>query len=210
MKQFWKDEHFTIRWEVIPESARWIGEWRDFRRLPRNDALRYLILWHHKTDDGGLGNIDLPASLRYLHLNWSNAKNIWPVPPGIRRLEMHYCLKLQLARGLAAGCPDLRHLHLNMCRRFQDLPNILKLKKLEVLCLNDCGNLPSLDFLARYPQLRDFRFVNTNVSDGDLSPLLSHPGLENVGTLDKRHYSHKADDVDAAIASRSRARRQKR
>jgi hypothetical protein len=202
MDQFWKDNDFTVRWEDIPESARWNGEWRDFRLLPPNSDLRYLILWHHKSDHGGLDNISVPADLRYLELNWSNAKRIGPLPAGLRRLEAHYCTKLESARGLAADCPGLRHLHLNTCRKFRDLTSLLKLKHLEVLCLNACGDLPDLEFLAGFPKLRDFRFVDTNVLDGDLSPLLSHPKLESVGTLDKRHYTHKAAEIEAALAAR--------
>src|SRR5947209_904682 len=117
MKAFWKDEHFTVRWDDIPESAHWLGEWKAFRRLPHNAALRYLLLWHHKTEDGDIGNIDVPARLTYLDLHWSNATNIGAVPSGVRRLEMHYCVKLESARGLAASCPGLRHLHLNMCKK---------------------------------------------------------------------------------------------
>jgi hypothetical protein len=202
MEEFWKDNHFTVRWGRIPEAARWKGEWKDFRKLPQQDALRYLILWHHKSSDGDINNIGLSAGLEYLELNWSNSRNIGAVPFGLRRLEMHYCTKLESAAGLAERAPEMRHLHLNACRRFEGLSGLLKLTKLEVLCLNGCGDLPDLKFLAQFPCLRDFRFVNTNVVDGDLSPLLSHPTLESVGTLDKRHYSHKADEISAALTAR--------
>lgn len=205
MKQPWEDEHFSVRWDDLPEPARWKGEWRDFRRLPRNDALRYLILWHHKAEDGGTANIDGPAGLHYLELSWSNARHVGPLPAGVLRLELHYCTKLDSARSLAACCPELRHLHLNRCKKFQDLASILELRTLEVLCLNFCADLPDLKFLATFDRLRDFRFVGTNVINGDLSPLLAHPRLEYVGMLDKRHYSHRAVEIQAAIASRTRA-----
>ena len=68
MKQFWKDEHFSIRWNEIPKAAQWRGEWTDFCQLPHNKALRYLFIMHHKSDVGGLGNLDVPARLTYLHL----------------------------------------------------------------------------------------------------------------------------------------------
>ena len=48
MEQFWKDEHFSVRWKEIPESARWRGEWKDFCRLPRNATLRYLLGYWQK------------------------------------------------------------------------------------------------------------------------------------------------------------------
>jgi hypothetical protein len=204
MEQFWRDNHFSVRWQAIPEAARWRGEWNEFRRLPPDDSLRYLFIWHHRNEDGDLGNLGVSARLTYLELLSSNARTIGALPAGLRRLELHRCIKLETARGLAASCPELRYLHLNNSRKFQDVAELLKLKKLEVLCLNSCGDLPNLRFLAKFPHLRDFRFVNTNVIDGDLSPLLSLPKLEYAGTLDKKHYSHSAAEIDEAIASRRR------
>lgn len=190
----------------IPEGAQWRGEWKAFSRLPRNAALRYLFVWHHRSEDGDLGNLDLPARLTYLELLSSNVRNIGRLPAGLRRLELRRCVKLETAHGLATSCPELRHLHINTSRKFHDWPALLKLKKLEVLCLNGCGDLPNLRFLAGFRRLRDFRFVGTNVVDGDLSPLLRLPKLENVGTMDKRHYSHSTADIHAAIAAKRRGR----
>jgi hypothetical protein len=209
MEQFWRDNHFSVRWQKIPEAARWRGEWKKFLRLPPDDprrkTLRYLFIWHHRNEEGDLGNLGVSARLTYLELLSSNARTIGALPAGLRRLELHRCIKLESARGLAASCPELRYLHVNNSRKFHDLAELLKLKKLEVLCLNSCGDLPNLEFLARFPHLRDFRFVNTNVVDGDLSPLLSLPKLEYAGTLDKAHYSHSVAEIDQAIASKSRS-----
>lgn len=204
MEQFWQDEHFSIRWKQIPKAAQWRGEWEEFYRRPHNDALRYLFIMHHKSDDGSLGNLDVPARLTYLHLLSSNARNIGVMPPGLRRLELHRCLKLETAQGLAESCPGLRHFRLDLSKKFRDLPELLKLRELEVLCLNGCGDLPNLRFLAAFPNLRDFRFVDTNVIDGDLSPLLSLPKLESIGTMDKRHYSHTTAEILATIAAKPR------
>jgi hypothetical protein len=210
MEQFWKDNHFSVRWKEIPEPARWRGEWKAFCRSPRNGALRYLFVMHHKSDDGGLGNLNVPARLTYLELLSSNARNIGALPVGLRRLELHRCVKLETARGLASSCPELRYLHVSTSRKFHDLPELLNLQKLEVLCLNACGDLPDLKFLAEFSHLRDFRFVDTNVIDGDLSPLLRLPNLEYVGTLDKKHYSHSAAEIKAAIAARPKSTRLRR
>ena len=45
-----------------------------------------------------------------------------------------------------------------------------------------------------------FSFVETPVADGDLCPLLELPRLEYVGTMDKRHYSHKCDEINTLLA----------
>jgi hypothetical protein len=79
---------------------------------------------------------------------------------------------------------------------------IKSLSGIEVLRLNECGEIEDLEFLYDFPHLIDFRFVNTNVRSGDLSPLLKHKTLKSVGFMDKRHYSLKSDDVDQALESK--------
>jgi hypothetical protein len=50
-----------------------------------------------------------------------------------------------------------------------------------------------------------FSFVDTNVLDGDLSPLLDLPKLRYVGTMDKRNYSHKMAEFNELLAQRDRS-----
>lgn len=107
----------------------------------------------------------------------------------IKRLELHHCIKLESDKGLAAISESLEWLHINTSRKFEPCDELYKLTNLKVLCLNSCAPLENLNFLSHYPNLLDFRFVNTNVLDGNLEPLLEHPSLVNVGYLNKRHYN---------------------
>jgi len=52
------------------------------------------------------------------------------------------------------------------------------------------------------PNLLDFRFVGTNVIDGDLQPLFEHPSLVSVGFLNKLHYNYDEKEVEAHFADR--------
>ncbi|MDE7303291.1 MAG: hypothetical protein K2N60_08260, partial [Oscillospiraceae bacterium] len=57
-------------------------------------------------------------------------------------------------------------------------------------------DIDSLDFILDMPKLREISFVNSNIIDGDMTPLLKHsPKLEFVGFNNKRHYSHLWEDV---------------
>lgn len=58
-------------------------------------------------------------------------------------------------------------------------------------------------FLNQFPNLIDFRFVDTNVLDGDLSPILDHPTIRSVGFLNKRHYNFKDDKMDALLKDKN-------
>ena len=66
----------------------------------------------------------------------------------------------------------LDDLELDRCIDAELLPIVGMLKNLRELSLNRCGTLPSIKFLHDLPKLERLAFVDTDVIDGDLSPLL--------------------------------------
>jgi len=78
------------------------------------------------------------------------------------------------------------------------------LKNLKSLRLESVGRIPSLQFLRELPQLEEFLPVDkTIVEDGDLSVLLELPSLKKVVFTERRHYSHRRDDIRAVLSVRS-------
>ncbi|HVS92992.1 MAG TPA: hypothetical protein VHE59_13205 [Mucilaginibacter sp.] len=53
------------------------------------------------------------------------------------------------------------------------------------------------------PKLIDFRFVNTNILDGDLTQLIEHPTIRSVGFLNKRHYNYSDEQIDLELKAKS-------
>jgi hypothetical protein len=47
------------------------------------------------------------------------------------------------------------------------------------------------------------RFVDTNIIDGDLTPILEHPTIRTVGFLNKRHYNFTDKDLKAELDLKS-------
>ena len=187
-------------------SEQWATcEWRELPEvLKQKPAIEYLIVWHHKTELGGLENIPLLPKLKHLELNWSNAKGLRGLEnlTSLKRLELHYCLKLESATGVEAVRDHLEFLHIDRSRKFVCNQALESLRELRVLRLNSCGPIASMEFILGYPKLRDFRFVSTNVVDGNLLPLLNHPSLKSVGMSDKRHYSHRDKAVQALLSEK--------
>ena len=143
----------------------------------------------------------------YLELNRSNITSLLGVSnlKNLKRLELHYCLKLTSADELSELKSSPEWLHINQSKQFIFSENLLTLSNLRVLCLNSCGALPDLYFLNAFPNLVDFRFVGTNIESGDLTPLLSHPNLCSAGFLDKRHYNLKSAEVKRHFAQKKSA-----
>ena len=157
----------------------------------------YAIIWHLKEKLNSFDNLSESDKLLYLELNWANIKSFEGIVKfkNLKRLELHYCVKLEKDEGLGYLNDTLEFLHINTSKKFKFSDGLLKLKKLKVLCLNSCGSIDNLDFLKKFPNLIDFRFVNTNVLDGNLKPILEHPTIRTVGFLNKKHYNYKDEKL---------------
>ncbi|WP_409292919.1 hypothetical protein [Peribacillus sp. SCS-37] len=169
----------------------------------KSQYLEYLVLWHHKKSKSGNFN-DIPDSLRYLELNWSTIQNFAGVEKlsNLKRLDLHYCTKLQDDSGISKIKNTLEILEINNSRKL--VPNdLLELNNLRVLRLNACGNLENLSFLCHFPKLISFAFVDTNVLDGDLTPLIDHPTIREAGFMNKRHYNYKYETLENLLEEKN-------
>lgn len=157
----------------------------------------YAIIWHLKEKLKAFDGLSENDRLSYLELNWANIKNFDGIErfKNLKRLELHYCVKLENEFGLSRIKNSLEFLHINTSKKFEFTDELLQLKKLKVLCLNACGPIENLEFLKNFPKLIDFRFVNTNILDGNLKPILEHPSIRTVGFLNKRHYNIKDEKL---------------
>lgn len=159
--------------------------------------LEYAMIWHfqHK----GISFEILPKSnaLLYLELNWANIQDLNGIAKyeNLKRLDLHYCVKLQNVFGLSSLKNTIEYLHINQSKKFAITEELCQLKKLKVLCLNSCGAIENLQFLEHFPDLIDFRFVDTNILDGDLTPILRHSSIRTVSFTNKRHYNFKDNQI---------------
>jgi hypothetical protein len=179
---------------------------QDFKKKPKIDdtftSVEYAILWHLKHKESSFDNLPASNKLAYLELNWANLKDFQGIDKfeNLKRLELHCCTKIETDLGLSKLSKSLQYLHINQSKKIAFADELLSLKKLRVLCLNACGSIDNLSFLKHFPNLIDFRFVDTNVLDGNLTPIIEHPTIRTVGFLNKRHYNLKDDQVDRELA----------
>lgn len=117
----------------------------------------------------------------------------------LEKLEVAYLSKLEKLSELER-LPGLTMLECDTCRKLRNHASVQNLENLRILRFNDCGAIPTLAFLDKMKRLEEFRFVDSNVLDGDLTPLLR---LQRVGFLRKRHYSHTPEQIDSLLAARN-------
>ncbi len=110
---------------------------------------------------------------------------------GLNRLELNNCRFEFSVEGIAKLVPWLKILEIDSCKKIQNIEAVTNLSNIEHLAVDNIGEIPSLKFIKKMKKLKRITFVNTNVLDGDLSPCI---GLEYVGFLDKKHYSHSRRD----------------
>ena len=194
----------TIWFDQIQQEEKITWDYSKQRKEPLQlSDEHYLTAWHYQMK-GDISFGALPASdkLLYLELNSSNITDFQGIErfPTLKRLEIHHCLKLGNDTGISALSSSIEILHINQSKKLSLVHEISQLTELQVLRLNSCGPLASIQFIKKLPKLLDFRFVETNILDGDLTPILEHPTLLSVGFFNKRHYNYTREKIDEILA----------
>lgn len=149
-----------------------------------------LTIWHYNPVSRSLD--ELPhakyiASLKIYHSNITSFEGLEGFEH-LKKLEADYCRNLLSFDGIPSGVSFLMIEHAPKLSCYDLLTGM---KSIEVLRLHECGDIADLSFLNGMDMLREFRFVNTSISDGNLQPLIDHsPKLEAIAFNNKRHYSH--------------------
>lgn len=110
----------------------------------------------------------------------------------LEKIELNYCSKLNELCCLESSSETLTELILDHCKAIKNHDYIMGFENINILAYNNCGNIPSIKFIEKMPSLKDFRFVGTDVTDGDMSPCI---GLKYAGFFNKKHYSHTSEQI---------------
>ena len=172
----------------------------DLGSLPR--TLEVLHVSSFKPEDGCLESVpDLPR-LRNLSVVNSKIQKL----DGIERFKELVTLKLALNSRLSTvaaltrdGASKLDFLDIESCKKIADLSTLQGLRALRVLRVNFAGVIESLRFTEKLPRLEELRFVETAVTDGDMTPCLR---LKRVAFTSKKHYTHTLLQVKKLIGDK--------
>jgi hypothetical protein len=96
---------------------------------------------------------------------------------------------------------ELVELEITNCPRLERIDVVARLAELQKLTLGNNGKVESLKPLRGLRNLHWLTFPeSTNIVDGDLTPLLELPSLRKVAFQNRRHYSHRREQIVAALA----------
>jgi len=173
------------------------AEWNPrFRNIAHCTNLKTLGLRRYKSERGNLAELSNLACLEKVTISQSPIVSLRGLGElgRLTRLELNHLSKLVLIDAINGNAGSLQSLMFSACRKIRNHAFVKALRRLRVLAFNDCGEMPSIAFIRDMPELEDFRFVDTNVLDGDMLPCA---GLKSTGFFKKRHYSHSPEEITA-------------
>lgn len=84
---------------------------------------------------------------------------------------------------------SLRSLGIQNCKKIKDWEEIGTLRKIERIIIENCGEIPSLNFLKNLGSLKEIRLIgSTSIGDGKVKELLHLPKLKHLFVPIKKEY----------------------
>lgn len=161
--------------------------------MERLKNLNKLSLWNYKPKSKNLIEISELQAVQELEIIKSsiNSLNGSGNMLNLERLKLGYLNQLCYIDELERLKERLKVLDFESCKKIVNHEYVACLINLEELSFNECGNIETIKFIDKMPNLKRFIFMGTNIIDGDLQ---SCERLEYVAFTNKKHFSHKNFD----------------
>ncbi|MDB4802610.1 hypothetical protein OAH05_01650 [bacterium] len=195
-----------IDFSCFPELEVFVGDWHvDNSNVACCEELRQLRVWQFKPKSKDLSDLANTTRLEWLTLTQTGITSLSGMETleDLRYFELAYAPKLESLEGLASGQKELRELDIQNAKKLSSYQPISELNLLRRLRLSSCAPMANLNWTKGLNFLDSFSFVETNVENGDLSPLLQLPKLRYIGTMDKKHYNYKCDVLNEMLSQRA-------
>lgn len=185
-----------------------VGDWHaDNVHLQRCRELRQLRAWGFKPKSKDLTELASIVRLEWLTLTKTNLASLAGIESleDLRTLEIAYAPELKSLLALSSGEVQLRELDISHAKKIASYEPIQKCRWLRSLKLSSCAPLADLNWLTPLQRLEFLSFVETNVESGDLQPLLKLPELRYAGSMDKKYYRPRIDELNKQLDRRHAA-----
>lgn len=194
-----------IDFSCFPELEVFVGDWHlDNSNVHCCEELRQLRVWHFNPRSLDLSDIANTTRLEWLQLAQTGIASLAGLETleDLRYVEVAYAPQLESLDVLKSDRNEIRELSFAKAKKIAFYEPIASMRHLRRLKLSDCASMPDLKWIKGMNQLDFFSFVETNVEDGNLSPLLQLPKLRYVGTSNKKHYNYKSETLNEMLSQR--------
>lgn len=164
------------------------------KELETCGELRSLTLSGYKSSAKTIEKIPPLPSLITLNLFVTNITSLVGINsfPQLNELTLFRASRLEDISALREIRDTVTRIEIDSCKQIRNYEVLGELTNLERLIISCSSPIESLSFTKTLPNLDFLSFVKTNIVDGDLSPTL---GMGYVGFENKRHYSHKFEEI---------------
>lgn len=180
------------------ESSRTVDYTSDEEIMLGDYSCEALRVWHFNPRSKCFSDLPAAPNLKYLEVNFSNCTNLIGLEkyPHLERLDLNYCTKLESLDGIENLSKGIFCLWIDHSQKLSNHSDVVALPNLRTLAMHSCGTIRSIEFLDDMKKLTMFAFLNTNIADGDMTPLIRHtPKFEFVSFSNKHHFSHKLKEM---------------
>ncbi|RTQ92855.1 hypothetical protein [Lysinibacillus telephonicus] len=162
----------------------------------QNKNIEYLFIDNYSDDSSEKFNI------------FTNAKRIGLVKtkiiefealrymPFLEHIGIGYNSKMTSLKWIEEG-KSLNSIGFQNCKNIKDWSSIGTVSTIEKVIIENCGEIPSLDFLHQLPNLQEVRIIGTtSIKDGKIKHLLNHKTLKYLFLPIKKDYDIKLADLE--------------
>ncbi|WP_439875714.1 hypothetical protein ACSLGG_09255 [Bacillus mycoides] len=157
--------------------------------------LKELYIWKYKPKQKNLEELISLQKLEKLRITQGNINSLKGCRafPKLKHLELNYLRNLEHIDEIENNASTLKYVEFDHCSNMKNHDYLRYLTELETLILSGCGNIQNLQFIKELPRLKHFSFADSIIVDGNLDPCI---GINFVGFNNKRHYSHKFNELN--------------
>ncbi|MFT3685565.1 MAG: hypothetical protein QM783_11655 [Phycisphaerales bacterium] len=164
---------------------------------PTTAPLKGLILWHYRPRTLDLTELPHYRKLVCLNLNHGRLTSLKGIERFKQLRESEVCYVKGLRSIAAFARTPVRAIRIGECSGIKDFETLAGCRNLWKVQISNGPEMKSLRFLKRFKKLTSFRFVMTNVVDGNMRPLLE---LKDAAFYpNKRHFSHTCEEIEEAL-----------
>ncbi|PEM28492.1 hypothetical protein CN582_13930 [Bacillus wiedmannii] len=156
--------------------------------------LKELYIWKYKPKQKNLEELMSLQKLEKLSITHGNINSLKGCRAfsKLKHLEINYLRNLEHIDEIENNASTLTYIEFDHCSKMKNHDYLRYLTELETVILSGCGNIQNLQFVKELPKLKLLSFVDSTIVDGNLEPCV---GIDFVGFNNKRHYSHKFNEL---------------
>ncbi|MFC9539004.1 hypothetical protein ACFTQ7_03875 [Lysinibacillus sp. NPDC056959] len=163
----------------------------------QNKNLEYLFIDNYIGDSSKEFNIFTKAKRIGLVKNKILEFEALKYMPVLEHLGIGYNSKMTSIKWIEDG-KSLTSIGFQNCKNIKDWSSIGNVSSIEKIIIENCGEIPSLDFLHQLPNLKEVRIIGTtSIRDGKIKDLMNHKTLKYLFLPIKKDYDIKLADLDS-------------